>query len=186
GSRQQTRHQHAEGRSQPKELHDASPLFTGLLERVLRPSRGLCTLVVGHRQKFIRALEKTAGIPPATGGRACPPAACATAPIRRSRGFVWQWPPSPAGAGFPGAAPTLPLRAARHSSNRRTTTKNDGTNNTARQVEASMPLNTVIPIDLRALAPAPVATTRGATPRMKANDVIRIGRRRARAASTAA
>ena len=49
-----------------------------------------------------------------------------------------------------------------------------------------MPLNTVMPIDLRALAPAPVATTSGATPRMKANDVIRIGRRRSRAASTAA
>jgi hypothetical protein len=42
-----------------------------------------------------------------------------------------------------------------------------------------------MPIDLRALAPAPVASTSGATPRMKANDVIRIGRNRARAASTA-
>ena len=49
-----------------------------------------------------------------------------------------------------------------------------------------MPLNTAMPIDLRALAPAPVATTSGATPRMNANDVIRIGRKRARAASTAA
>ena len=49
-----------------------------------------------------------------------------------------------------------------------------------------MPLNTVMPIDLRALAPAPVAITSGATPRMKANEVIRIGRNRARAASTAA
>ena len=48
-----------------------------------------------------------------------------------------------------------------------------------------MPLNTVMPIDLRALAPAPVASTSGTTPRMKANDVIRIGRNRARAASTA-
>ena len=49
-----------------------------------------------------------------------------------------------------------------------------------------MPLKTVMPIDLRALAPAPLATTSGATPRMKANEVIRIGRKRARAASTAA
>ena len=49
-----------------------------------------------------------------------------------------------------------------------------------------MPENTVMPIDLRALAPAPLAKTSGATPRMKANDVIRIGRKRARAASTAA
>ena len=48
-----------------------------------------------------------------------------------------------------------------------------------------MPENTVMPIDLRALAPAPVASTSGATPRMKANEVIRIGRKRARAASTA-
>jgi hypothetical protein len=40
-----------------------------------------------------------------------------------------------------------------------------------------MPLNTVMPIDLRALAlaPAPVATTRGATPRMKANLLHRTG-----------
>ena len=48
-----------------------------------------------------------------------------------------------------------------------------------------MPVNTVMPIDLRALAPAPVAITSGTTPRMKANEVIRIGRKRARAASTA-
>src|SRR5262249_54963128 len=79
-----------------------------------------------------------------------------------------------------------PLRAARHSSKRRTTTKNDGTNSTARQVEASMPLNTAMPIDLRELAPAPVASTSGNTPRMKAKEVMRMGRKRARAASSAA
>src|SRR5882762_9110236 len=77
----------------------------------------------------------------------------------------------------------LLLRAARHSSNWRTTTKNDGTNSTARQVEASMPLDTAMPIDLRELAPAPVANTSGSTPRIKANEVIRIGRKRTRAAS---
>src|SRR5438034_3311531 len=88
-----------------------------------------------------------------------------------------------AGAIFPA---TLALRDARHSSKRRTTTKNDGTNSTARQVEASMPLNTAMPIDLRELAPAPVASTSGSTPRIKANEVIRIGRKRARAASVAA
>src|SRR5215467_9586566 len=65
------------------------------------------------------------------------------------------------------------------------TTKNVGTNSTARQVDAIMPENTVMPIDLRALAPAPVAATNGATPRMKANDVIKIGRKRERAAATA-
>src|SRR5262245_32776353 len=80
----------------------------------------------------------------------------------------------------------LPLRAARHSSKRRTTTKNDGTNSTAKQVEASMPLDTAMPIDLRELAPAPVANTSGITPRMKANEVMRMGRKRARAASSAA
>ena len=49
-----------------------------------------------------------------------------------------------------------------------------------------MPLNTLMPSERRALAPAPVASTSGSTPRMKANDVIRIGRKRMRDASTAA
>jgi hypothetical protein len=48
-----------------------------------------------------------------------------------------------------------------------------------------MPVNTVMPIDLRAPAPAPLASTSGATPRMKANEVMRMGRNRARAPSTA-
>jgi hypothetical protein len=78
------------------------------------------------------------------------------------------------------------LRAARHSSKRWTMTKNDGTNKTARQVDAIMPVNTAMPIDLRALAPAPVATTRGAPPRMKANDVMMSGRNRDFAPATAA
>jgi|SRR5215510_5221238 len=48
-------------------------------------------------------------------------------------------------------------------------------------------VNTAMPIDLHALAlaPAPLATTSGATPRMKAKDVITIGRKRDRAVSTA-
>src|SRR5215469_2467952 len=83
-----------------------------------------------------------------------------------------------------GTAGRLP--ALRHSSNRCTTTNSDGTNRIARQVEAIMPLNTVMPIDLRALAPAPLAITSGATPRMNANEVIKIGRSRAIAPSTAA
>jgi hypothetical protein len=54
------------------------------------------------------------------------------------------------------------------------------------QVEASMPLKTVIPIERGAAAPAPVAKTRGSTPRMKAIDVIRIGQiTRARAGARA-
>ena len=90
-------------------------------------------------------------------------------------------------AGDPIAPAAVPVfRWARQVSKRCTTTKKAGTNSTARQVEASMPENTVMPIDLRALAPAPVASTSGTTPRMKAKEVIRIGRNRERAASIAA
>ena len=49
-----------------------------------------------------------------------------------------------------------------------------------------MPPNTAMPIERRAAAPAPVARTSGSTPRMKANEVMTIGRNRSRAASTAA
>ncbi len=49
-----------------------------------------------------------------------------------------------------------------------------------------MPLNTATPIERRAAAPAPVAKTSGSTPRMKAKEVMTIGRNRRRAASTAA
>ena len=44
-----------------------------------------------------------------------------------------------------------------------------------------MPPATAVPTELRAPAPAPVANASGSTPRMNANDVIRIGRRRMRA-----
>ena len=67
----------------------------------------------------------------------------------------------------------------RHSSNLRGTTKNDGTNNTARHVEASIPVITLRPGDARAFAPAPVAMTSGTTPRMKAKEVMMMGRKRA-------
>ena len=50
----------------------------------------------------------------------------------------------------------------------------------------SIPNNTAVPNDWRISAPAPVATARGATPKMKENEVIRIGRSRVRAACTAA
>ena len=65
-------------------------------------------------------------------------------------------------------------------------TKNEGTKTTARQVEASMPLATAMPSDCRDAAPAPVARISGTTPRIKVKDVMRIGRKRRRAASTAA
>jgi hypothetical protein len=76
-------------------------------------------------------------------------------------------PPSQGPAGeIVGASDVLRFRSDSQFSNRCTTTKNVGTNSTARQVEAIMPENTVMPIDLRALAPAPVAITSGTTPRM--------------------
>ena len=46
----------------------------------------------------------------------------------------------------------------------------------------SIPENTAVPSDWRISAPAPVAIANGTTPKMKAKDVIRIGRRRVRAA----
>src|SRR5262249_33188960 len=46
--------------------------------------------------------------------------------------------------------------------------------------------NTAVPSDLRISAPAPEAMHNGTTPRMKANDVIRMGRSRNRDASTVA
>jgi len=49
-----------------------------------------------------------------------------------------------------------------------------------------MPENTVIPSDQRSSAPAPRASTSGRTPRMKASEVMRIGRNRSRLASTVA
>ena len=53
-------------------------------------------------------------------------------------------------------------------------------------VTPTMPLNTAVPSARRISAPAPVAMTSGTTPRMKANEVIRIGRSRSRTASSVA
>ena len=55
-----------------------------------------------------------------------------------------------------------------------------------RNVAAAMPPATAVPTECRASRPAPLATTSGMTPRMNASDVMRIGRSRIRAASTAA
>ena len=66
------------------------------------------------------------------------------------------------------------------------TTYSTGMKMIERKVEATMPPATVVPMELRPAAPAPVAKARGRTPRMNARDVIRIGRRRIRADSTAA
>ena len=55
-----------------------------------------------------------------------------------------------------------------------------------KNVTPSMPLKTATPSERRISAPAPVAITRGTTPRMKENEVMRIGRSRSREASTVA
>ena len=47
-----------------------------------------------------------------------------------------------------------------------------------------MPKNTPVPSECRLAAPAPLAMISGATPRMKAKEVMRIGRNRSRAASS--
>ena len=61
---------------------------------------------------------------------------------------------------------------------RRTTTKNTGTKNTANTVAAIMPLITPVPMARWLDEPAPVDTTNGSTPRMKATEVMMIGRKR--------
>ena len=53
-------------------------------------------------------------------------------------------------------------------------------------VTPSMPLKTAMPSERRISAPAPEATISGITPKMKANEVIRIGRSRSRDASCVA
>jgi hypothetical protein len=79
------------------------------------------------------------------------------------------------------------LPALRHSSNPcETAKKKDGTNSTARQVDAMIPLNTLSPSEIRLFAAAPVASISGTTPSPKANDVINISRNRERDASTTA
>ena len=64
--------------------------------------------------------------------------------------------------------------------------KKVGTKKIARNVAATIPPMTPVPTEWRAPAPAPVEIARGSTPRMNASDVIRIGRKRRRAASIAA
>jgi len=59
-------------------------------------------------------------------------------------------------------------------------------NSNPKSVTPSIPKNTAVPSAWRISAPAPVANTKGTTPRMKAKEVMRIGRRRVRAACAAA
>ena len=61
-----------------------------------------------------------------------------------------------------------------------------GTKKMARNVAANIPPNTPVPMEFRLAAPAPEAITNGNTPRIKAMEVMMIGRNRSRAASSAA
>jgi len=67
-----------------------------------------------------------------------------------------------------------------------TTTKNTGTKNTASTVAVIMPPITPVPIACWLFEAAPVAMASGTTPKMKASEVITIGRNRSVAASIAA
>ena len=58
--------------------------------------------------------------------------------------------------------------------------------NTPSAVAISIPQNTAVPMTFCAPAPAPLASMSGTPPRMNAKAVIRIGRKRSRAASSAA
>ena len=55
-----------------------------------------------------------------------------------------------------------------------------------KKVTPSMPLKTATPRARRISAPAPWASTSGMTPKMKASEVIKIGRKRSRLAVKAA
>src|SRR5581483_5465841 len=67
-----------------------------------------------------------------------------------------------------------------------TTEKKSGMNSVATKVASSMPPTTPVPIERRAAAPAPLANISGSTPKTKASEVMTIGRKRRRAAFSAA
>ena len=69
---------------------------------------------------------------------------------------------------------------------RRTTTKNTGTNSTDSSTALTMPAITPVPIERWLAEPAPLAMASGSTPSTKAIEVITIGRKRRCAASSTA
>src|SRR5260221_255812 len=75
---------------------------------------------------------------------------------------------------------------AKRSAMARMATKNTGVRKRPKKLTPSIPEKTATPIACRISAPAPDAKTRGTTPMMKAKDVMRMGRSRSRAASSAA
>ena len=69
---------------------------------------------------------------------------------------------------------------------RSTVTKSAGMKKIPRSVAADIPATTTVPSIRRAAAPAPEAIQSGTHPKMNANDVIKIGRSRSLAPSSAA
>ena len=63
--------------------------------------------------------------------------------------------------------------------------KSEGITNIPNTVPNNIPPIALIPMDLLPTAPAPVAIANGSNPKIKANEVIKIGRKRAVAPSTA-
>ena len=82
--------------------------------------------------------------------------------------------------------PDLGVVLPDHTESRSISIKKTVQNGMASRVEASMPPKTTVPSDCWLAAPAPLAVTSGTTPRMKANEVMTIGRNRRCVASTAA
>lgn len=64
--------------------------------------------------------------------------------------------------------------------------KKNGMSNIPMVTAAIIPKKTPVPMALRLAAPGPEAITIGSMPSIKANDVMRIGRKRRRAACSAA
>src|SRR5690606_24361284 len=78
------------------------------------------------------------------------------------------------------------LWASRRENSEDTRTENSGTQNLTSTVAVSMPPIAPVPMAWELPAPAPLVMARGTTPRVKASEVMMIGRRRMRQASTAA
>src|SRR5262249_55561145 len=89
------------------------------------------------------------------------------------------------GAGGVGVARPGPA-APRRRPSRSTKAKLPGMRKTPKAVAMSIPQNTAVPMTFWAPAPAPLARINGTTPRMNAKAVMRIGRKRSRADSSAA
>src|SRR5262249_33652955 len=84
------------------------------------------------------------------------------------------------------AAPPAPARrGAFFPRTQRQPRKKTGEKRTPTAVPPFRPATPAAPTISRTPAPAPIAHTSGMTPKMKANEVIRMGRKRSRAASTA-